>query len=215
MAKAVFSPITKPQVQVPQLELDFKLDSPSKAEEQGAAEEELDAEAAALASELQKRGISKSQSQKLSKHYPDRMVAKLQMFDLLLEQQSPLIQKNPAGWLVRAIQEDYQPPKEQMRGQERQKRRREAQDRKARWLQHREQLISQDIADWDKTPPEERVVGPLDFWIVGERINGRQPTPEQVEVKRQELIDNLPETDEGKQEYIARNYPVDPPDDFE
>jgi hypothetical protein len=213
--KVVFSPITNPQVQVPQLELDFEFDSPSKAEEQRSAEEELDAEVAALASELQKRGISKSQSQKLSKRYPDRIGAKLQMFDLLLEQQSSLVQKNPAGWLVRAIEEDYQPSKHQIREHERKKRRWEAEDRKARWLEHREVLIQTDLANWDKTSPEERAKGPLGFWIAVEKSGGPQPTPEQIEAKRQELIDNLPKTDEEKREYIALNYPEEPPDDFE
>jgi len=39
--------------------------------------------------------------------------------------------------------------------------------------------------------------------------------PERIEAMKRELIDNLPETDEEKREYIARNYPEEPPDDFE
>lgn len=48
-----------------------------------------------------------------------------------------------------------------------------------------------------------------------ETMNGRTPTPEQIEAKKQELIDSLPQTDEDKFEYLSQNYPGEPPDDFE
>ena len=76
----------------------------------------------------------------------------------------------------------------------------------------RDELIKQDIATWNKTSPDDRIKGRLDAWIF---TQSPKPTPEQIEVKRQELIDDLPQTDEEKWEYISRNYPEDPPTDFE
>lgn len=215
--KMVLRPILKSQMEVPQLDfqLDFQLDSSSKTEEQRYTERKLDTEAIGLADELQTRGVSKSQSEKLYKQYPDRIAEKLQTFDHLLEQRSPLIEKNPAGWLVKAIQEDYQPSEQQIKEKERRRKQQKADERKARWLQHREELIKQDVANWEEVPPEERITGVLGFWIAGEVMNGRQPTSEQIETKKQELIDNLPRTEEEKWEYIAPNYPEKPPDDLE
>jgi len=76
-------------------------------------------------------------------------------------------------------------------------------------------MIKQDFADWDKATPEERVRGILDFWIAGQKLSGSDPMPEQIEARKQELIDALPKTDEEKWEYIARSYPEGVPDDFE
>ncbi len=45
-------------------------------------------------------------------------------------------------------------------------------------------------------------------------MNGKIPTPEQIEIKKQELVNSLPQTDEAKWEYIAQNYTEEPPDDF-
>ncbi len=59
------------------------------------------------------------------------------------------------------------------------------------------------------------MTGPLVFWMTVQKLSGLQPTAKQIEAKKQELIDNLPITDEEKREYIARNYTEEPPDDFE
>ena len=88
-------------------------------------------------------------------------------------------------------------------------------DRRERWVRHREEQISQDIANWDKIPPEERVQGMLDFWIAGQKLNMIHPTPEEIETRKHELIDNLPDDREGKREYISRSYPQEPPESFE
>lgn len=50
---------------------------------------------------------------------------------------------------------------------------------------------------------------------MGETINGRTPTPKQIKVKKQRLIDSLPKTDDEKWEYLAQNYSEEPPDDFQ
>ena len=45
--------------------------------------------------------------------------------------------------------------------------------------------------------------------------NGRAPTLEQAEIKKQELIDSLPKTNNEKREYLSQNYSEEPPPDFE
>jgi hypothetical protein len=87
-------------------------------------------------------------------------------------------------------------------------------DRQERWLVYREELIRQEVANWDQIPLEKRIEGRLGFWITGETMNGRTPTLEQIEVKKQRLIDSLPKTDDEKWEYIAQSYLEVSPDDF-
>jgi len=69
--------------------------------------------------------------------------------------------------------------------------------------------------DWDQVASEKRMEGRLGFWITGETMNGRNPTSDQIETKRQELIDSLPKTDEDRYDYLSQNYSEIPPRDFE
>jgi len=169
-----------------------------------------------LYQQLKKRGISDRVAKALVRDYhPNQVKMQIEIFDWLREQKSPLINKSPAGFLRKSIEEYYEPPKEYFSQHERRSREIEANNRIARWMKYREELIESDIANWDKTLPDDRVAGRLKFWTAGENINGRQPNPEQVERKRQEFIASLPKTDEEKWEHVARNYPEDPPEDFE
>jgi polynucleotide 5'-kinase involved in rRNA processing len=134
------------------------------------------------------------------------------VFDWLRESKNPLVGKNPAGFLRKSIEEGYQPPEDYLSHKETEFQRQREGDRKERWRKHREELIKQDIANWDKTPPEERVSGRLDAWIFTQQAS---PTQDEIERKLQELIDSLPQTDEEKGEYILGDYPDFPPPDFE
>jgi hypothetical protein len=98
---------------------------------------------------LQKFGITKKQAQKLAKEHPEEDILKqLDIVKWLVAQKSPLVAKNPQGYLVKAIEEDYPPPPQyQRKGQqdkeaaERQQREeREQQERLAAREQAREQL---------------------------------------------------------------------------
>jgi phage replication O-like protein O len=61
---------------------------------------------------LQNFGISKSAATKLAKDYPEaHILGKLELAQWLVSTGSPLVTKNPAGWLRRAIEEDYTPPR--------------------------------------------------------------------------------------------------------
>ncbi len=169
-----------------------------------------------LAQKLHQMGLSKSAAIEFAQiHSEDHIREKIEMFELLRESGSDLISKNPAGWLRRAIEEDWQPTEDQKRSKEVEVKKSESQERQARWLEHREGLIEKEIEIWDNTSEEERVQGRLDFWIAGQKINRGGATEGEIEEKRQALIGNLPKTDEEKREYIARGYPEKPTEDFE
>ena len=97
----------------------------------------------------------------------------LAIFDWLKTKNSSLIGRNPAGFLRKSIEEDYQPPDGYMDSQARQVKRQETEERRERWLQHREELVEQDLADWDKTPPEERVNGRLEAWKLQQKLESK------------------------------------------
>jgi hypothetical protein len=45
--------------------------------------------------------------------------------------------------------------------------------------------------EWEQRPPEERIAGRLQFWLLGQRHKGREPAPAEVEAKRAELLAGL------------------------
>jgi phage replication O-like protein O len=70
---------------------------------------------------LQNFGISKSAATKLAKDYPEaHILGKLELAQWLVSTGSPLVTKNPAGWLRRAIEEDYTPPRNYQSSRQRQ-----------------------------------------------------------------------------------------------
>jgi hypothetical protein len=61
---------------------------------------------------LQNFGISKSAADKLANSFPEELILeKLDLAQWLVSTGSPTVAKNPAGWLRKAIEEDYSPPK--------------------------------------------------------------------------------------------------------
>jgi hypothetical protein len=85
---------------------------------------------------LQDSGISKGVASKLVKGYAEaHILGKLELVQWLVSTGSPLVAKNPAGWLRRAIEEDYEPPK----GYER--------SRQPEALETRQQKVNQAEAD--------------------------------------------------------------------
>jgi hypothetical protein len=165
-----------------------------------------------LGRELHERGLSRAIAMQFcQKHTDNYLRQKMEMFDFLRNTGSELISKNSAGWLRKAIEEDWQPTEDQKKSKEVETYKSQKQERQVRWLQHREELIQQDISNWDTTTPEKRVQGRLNAWI----ITQSRPNQDKIENKLQELIDSLPKTDEEKREYIARNYAEGPPSEFE
>ncbi len=176
----------------------------------------LDRENITIIKQLEERGITKRVAQALGRNYPvEQLQNQIEVFDWLVKKKSALIEKNSAGFLRKAIEENYQPPQEYIDNQAKSDNDQKEKNRKKRWLKYREELIRQDIDNWDQIPLEKRIEGRLEFWIANEKMNGRTPTPEKIESKKQEFINNLPQTDEDKWEYMAQNYPEEPPYDFE
>ena len=191
-----------------QLELEL---SSRREEDITKSKRESPAEVQGVVDQLVKRGITPSVAEKLVNTYPsDRIYTQIEVLDWLKERNDALVE-NSAGFLRKAIEENYQPPDGYITHLDRQTRRQEVEDRKERWFQHREKLIQQNISKWDATTPKERVQAILDAWI----FTQSRPNQDEIDSMQQELIDNLPKTDEEKQEYIARNHTEDPPPDFE
>jgi hypothetical protein len=93
--------------------------------------------------------------------------------------------KSPAGALVQAIRDAWPPPSTwgtstqdhgvtTDRQTEEEAARREAEEARRR--------------EWEQKPPEERIAGRLQFWLLGQRRKGREPTTEDVDAKRAELL---------------------------
>lgn len=57
---------------------------------------------------LVSRGLSFKIATRLNDQYPERIASKLDLFDHLVNARSPLVSKNPVGWLRKAIEDDYQ-----------------------------------------------------------------------------------------------------------
>jgi len=196
-------------------QLEFML-PPPKDEEIIESRMELSAEDFNVVEQLTQRGITAATAKMLAKSHPaEHILRQIEVFDWLKERKSPLVERNPGGFLRKAIEENYQPPKEYLEQKDKRDKEQKKEDRRERWRRYREELIRQNTNNWDKVSPERRIEGRLSFWIASETMKGRKPTLEQIEVKKQELIDGLPQTDEERWEYLSQNYPEDPPEDFE
>jgi hypothetical protein len=94
---------------------------------------------------------------------------------------------NPAGALVQAIRERWPAPPAWRTAQERaaasarraeaERREREAEERRRR--------------EWLQKPPEERIAGRLQFWVMGRRARRHEPTAAEIAARRAELLAEL------------------------
>jgi len=73
----------------------------------------LDDKGERLVKELEDRGLTSSAARTLASQYDEKRIKeKVEIFDYLTEKDDSRVNRNPAGWLRRAIEEDYQPPGE-------------------------------------------------------------------------------------------------------
>lgn len=75
-----------------------------------------------LVTELINHGVTRSIAVELVQRYPDRIEPKLDVLDWLTAKGDKRSAKNPAGWLVKSIQDDYAAPKGFISKAERQRR---------------------------------------------------------------------------------------------
>jgi hypothetical protein len=101
--------------------------------------------------------------------------------------------RNPAGALVRAIREDWAPPAAWSSAQQRAA----AQARQAEEEARRREAEADRIREWELKPPEERIAGRLQFWVLGQRAKRREPTATEIAARRAELLAELAAPDRG------------------
>jgi hypothetical protein len=124
-----------------------------------------------LAQELTKRRVTPTTARAIATQYPaGRITAKIEAFDWLLQRRDSRVSKNPAGYLVKSIQDDYAAPhgfatKAQLvASHQEQQRRAEAERlRRQRTEQHHIQQEAEQLQFrttwkpvWDALPPSEQ-----------------------------------------------------------
>jgi hypothetical protein len=95
-------------------------ESPTTNSNQETVLQETENVVVAVAQDLEHFGIAKSAVTKLMQDYPAAYIReKLEMGQGLVAAGSALVSQNPAGWLRRAIEEDYAPPRISQRHRQR------------------------------------------------------------------------------------------------
>jgi hypothetical protein len=94
---------------------------------------------------------------------------------------------NPAGALVQAIRDGWPAPPVWRAAQDRatalaEQAEAERREREAEAARRRE---------WARKPPEERIAGRLQFWVLGRRAKRHEPTAAEIAAKRAELLAEL------------------------
>src|SRR5918992_249111 len=124
--------------------------APTKQREQKKERQKKGIVVAVVAQDLEHFGIAQPAATKLLKGYPvEHIKEKLEMAKGLVADGSRLVFQNPAGWLRRAIEEDYSPPRTYHRSRHKT---REAKDRKTVQAAAKATL---DIAKEQRMPKEE------------------------------------------------------------
>ncbi len=164
-----------------------------------------------LRQQLIERGITETVATGLVEKYTVEQIEKqIEVFDCLLKAESPLLEKNPPGFLRKAIEDDYVPPQEYVRETAKQEKRETEEARIAEAERKRQAAVEEELANWDKVPPAERVKGFVDFWIEGEKIKkGSPPTTEEIKAKVKEQVNDLPNTEEERRQYLTREHTLE------
>src|SRR5262249_7158248 len=101
--------------------------------------------------------------------------------------------KSPAGALVQAIRDAWPPPQAWVEAQEHAAAVARQAEEEARQRQEEEARRR----EWAQKPPEERIAGRLQFWLLGRRRKGHEPTEAEVAARRAELLAELVAQDRG------------------
>jgi hypothetical protein len=120
-----------------------------------------------LVGELTRRGVSELTARELVQAHPDRVQPQAEVFDWLVEKRDKRVTQNPAGYLVKAIREDYAAPTKGFvpkADRDRREDARKAQEARAaderrgqREQEAREQEArAEAVAYWDSLTPEQQ-----------------------------------------------------------
>lgn len=151
-----------------------------------------------LISLLTNQGISEHSAKQLAKTYPRRIPEKIEIFDWI-KSQTPEKIKDSAAYLRRMIEENWPAPegfvpKKEIEAKRKAKKKALEAERKERIEAAKakaEELVSRS--------PEERVDGLLKAWLFTQE---QQPTEEEIEAKKKELIPNLITREEYERQLI-------------
>ena len=117
-----------------------------------------------------------------------------------------LIAKNPAGWIRKALEEDWQAPagyepEEEIKARQ-EKREQLAAGHKQ---QIEEQFREDEWKNWYSSTPAQRVMGELWAWIARYKLehDGKEPSAEEVGDKEKELIAKLPSNVKRQQQIFG------------
>jgi hypothetical protein len=117
-----------------------------------------------LLGQLVNRGVTRVKVAELVQKHPAKTIeAKIEIYDYLVEKKDKRVEKNPAGWLVKAIEDDYPAPKgfksavqraEEAKANQQAHQRKLEEDRRKRDLEAREQSEREAIrAYWESLAP--------------------------------------------------------------
>ena len=157
----------------------------------------------AVVKELVDRGLTHKTAEKLCEGHSEPLVAyKIEVFDWLVETNSHLIKKSPAGFLRKSIEEDYAEPQGFVSREEREKSAKKAAERQ----QQQEQQRKVEKYEYQtKTPPEKLIYGDLFLWEKNfKKKNGRPPTKQEKSAQQKELIRKLPTNKELQEQLVGR-----------
>jgi len=163
-------------------QLEFKF-SESRREQATEYNIELPQDGADVVGDLIQRGVTRSVAVKLAGSYPLEQLRKhIDIFDRLVENRSSLIQKNPAGFLRKSIEENYQPPEEYRSHRERESKRLK-----------QEKLAQLEQQERDKAKQEKQ------------KIDAYKATldPEARSKLREKALDEISKTEGIKREFIT------------
>ncbi|MCJ7783835.1 MAG: replication initiator protein A [Desulfobacterales bacterium] len=155
-----------------------------------------------LFQELVNRGLTKVSASRLLRNYSsERIKEKIELHDYLKSTNSHLVERNSAGYLRKAIEEDYTPPEGFITKAEREEKERLEQQKKTEQdLKDKQKRFD----DWLAMSDEEKIKGDLLIWQYRyKREQGKEPTAEGVESKKQELISKLSTIEEKKREILG------------
>ena len=192
-------------------QLQFQLQEPIL--DEANVEEGKDDTPSDLTSELCNRGISKAVAKRLADFFPPEYITqKIEVLDKLTMIDSPYVRHNPAGWLRKAIEENYELSPEQKRRIKKQAGSKESKIKenalKARAKEIRKQRIEEaeaNFPDRDKWVQNEVDRAVADRNELVKNLSDRQPyTEEEIEAMKEEYSKRYPETQQERRSWLER-----------
>jgi ElaB/YqjD/DUF883 family membrane-anchored ribosome-binding protein len=187
-AKLAFQEVPKTTHQeVPNLHLEEYSVEEYSEQQQQPSQNNHPSDVVVLASLLKERGVHPKTAMALVKnHSPDHIRSKIELFDWLQQHHSSLVSKNPAGWLRKAIEENWQPPPQYTRAKEGEQRRRQQQEAQVR---EEAQRVQEQAEYYLSTSPEEAGERWVAIHEQAHKSLGRPPlTKEQREAAYQQAV---------------------------